>query len=102
MLGFLLVMIGENSQAREKQEADGQEHADYDVEGGVVRLITLISLQRSRGGHLVTAVPAPLVSAASLSVITREVLSAGVPPGVIIDLAVTNHGTHFYTWTDIL
>ena len=41
MLGFLLVMVCEDSQAREKQQQDDQDNADADIEGGVVSLIIL-------------------------------------------------------------
>ena len=41
MLGFLLVMVCEDSQAREKQQQDDQDNADADIEGGVVSLIII-------------------------------------------------------------
>ena len=41
VLGFLLVVVGKNSQTREKQHQDDQDHADSDIEGGVVSLIIL-------------------------------------------------------------
>ena len=41
VLGFLLVVVGKNSQTREKQNQDDQEHADSDIEGSVVSLIIL-------------------------------------------------------------
>ena len=36
---FLLVMVGKDSQTREKQQEQGQAHAHSNIEGGVVSLI---------------------------------------------------------------
>ena len=41
VLRFLLVMVCEDSQAREKQKHDDQDNADANIEGGVVSLIIL-------------------------------------------------------------
>ena len=41
VLRFLLVMVCEDSQTREKQQHDDQDNADADIESGVVSLIIL-------------------------------------------------------------
>ena len=85
-------MVCEDSQAREKQQQDDQDNADADIEGGVVSLIILNVRTISYNYlHLVTAVSAPRVSAAFLSIITSEVLGARIPPRIVIRLSVANY-----------
>ena len=45
VLRFLLVMVCEDSQTREKQQHDDQDNADADIEGSMVSLIIILNVR---------------------------------------------------------